>query len=159
VSIPGVFDTRDALLGRRYKTLPPKFQAFTREAGFLQEVVYEDKSLFKAAGPVWHPKDRLKGHLPKNLRNVDKTAIWSKSGYHGSVYGHGLPLTGIRNGFPVIFQVLPANVSERKVLDTKILYVWATSVSSVLPSSPATTGNVFSPGFPSFGTYRTSGEK
>ena len=38
-------------------------------------------------------------------------------------------------------------------------YVWAISVSFVLPSSPATTGNVFSLGFPSFGTYRTCGEK
>ena len=115
-------------LGRRYKALTPKLKAFTeyiaasrfaREAGFLQEVVYEDKSLFKAAGPVWHQKDRLNGHLPKGLRGVDKTATWSKSGYHGWVYGYGLHLTSIRNGFPVMFDVLPANVNERKVLDTK----------------------------------------
>ena len=115
-------------LGRRYKALTPKLNAFTEyiaasqfatEAGFLQEVVYEDKSLFKAAGPVWHQKDRLNDHLPKGLRGVDKTATWSKSGYHGWVYGYGLHLTGIRNGFPVMFQVLPANVNERKVLDTK----------------------------------------
>ena len=115
-------------LGRRYKALTPELQAFTeyiaasrfaREVGFLQQVVYEDKSLFKAAGPVWHQKDRLKAHLPKNLRGVDKTATWSKSGYHGWVYGYGLHLTGIRNGFPVMFQVLPANVNERKVLDTQ----------------------------------------
>jgi hypothetical protein len=115
-------------LGRRYKALTPKLQKFTesvatsqfaKAAGFLQEVVYEDKSLFKAAGPVWHQKDRLKDHLPKNLRGVDKTATWSKSGYHGWVYGYGLHLTGIRNGFPVMFDVLPANVNERKVLDSK----------------------------------------
>ena len=77
-------------LGRRYKALTPKLNAFTeyvaasrfaREAGFLQQVVYEDKSLFKAAGPVWHQKDRLNNHLPKDLRGVDKTATWSKSGY------------------------------------------------------------------------------
>ena len=115
-------------LGRRYKALFPKLTAFTeyiaasrfaKDAGFLQEVVYEDKSLFKAAGPVWHQKDRLNAHLPKDLRGVDKTATWSKSGYHGWVYGYGLHLTGIRNGFPVMFHVLPANVNERKVLDTK----------------------------------------
>ena len=115
-------------LGRRYKALAPKLQTFTeyvatsqfaKAAGFLQEVVYEDKSLFKAAGPVWHQKDRLNGHLPKGLRGVDKTATWSKSGYHGWVYGHAVHLTGIRNGFPVMFDVLPANVNERKVLDTK----------------------------------------
>ena len=80
-------------LGRRYKALMPKLQTFTeyvatssfaKATGFLQEVVYEDKGLlFKAAGPVWHQKDRLKDHLPKNLRGADKTATWSKSGYHG----------------------------------------------------------------------------
>ena len=115
-------------LGRRYKALTPQLEVFTEyiaasrfatAAGFLQQVVYEDKSLFKAAGPVWHQKDRLKDHLPKNLRGVDKTATWSKSGYHGWVYGHALHLTSIRNGFPVMFHVRPANVNERKVLDTK----------------------------------------
>ena len=50
---------------------------------------------------------------------MDKTATWSKSGDHGWVYGYGLHLTGIRNGFPVMFQVLPANVKEQKVLDTQ----------------------------------------
>ena len=35
------------------------------------------------------------------------------------MYGYGLHLTSIRNGFPVMFQVLSANVNERKVLDTK----------------------------------------
>ena len=115
-------------LGRRYKALTPKLQAFTeyvatsdfvKHAGFLQQVVYEDKSLFKASGPVWHQKDRVKDHLPESLRGVDKTATWSKSGYHGWVYGHGLHLTTIRTGFPVMFEVLSANVNERKVLDTK----------------------------------------
>ena len=115
-------------LGRRYKALTPTLEAFTEyiaasrfaeAAGFLQEVVYADKSLFKAAGPVWHQQDRRKGHLPKGLRGVDTTATWSKSGYHGWVYGYGLHLTGIRNGFPVMFHVRSANVNERKVLDTQ----------------------------------------
>ena len=115
-------------LGRRYKALTPQLQAFTEYiaasqfatvAGFLQEVVYEDKSLFRAAGSVWHQKNRLNDHLPKDLRGVDKTPTWSKNGYHGWVYGYGLHLTGIRNGFPVMFDVLPANINERKVLDTK----------------------------------------
>ena len=83
-------------LGRRYKALPAKLEAFTeyvstssftKQAGFLQKVVYEDKSFFKTAGPVWHQKDRAKDHLPESLRGVDKTATWSKSGYHGWGYG------------------------------------------------------------------------
>ena len=87
--------------------------------GFSHAAVYEDKSLFKAQGPVWHKKDRAKNHVPKGLRNIDKTANWSKSGYHGWVYGYGLHLTTTREGFPVMFDVLPANVNERKVLDKK----------------------------------------
>ena len=115
-------------LGRRYKALAPVLEAFTAYVAawhisnggyFLQEVVYEDKSLFKAAGPVWHQKDRLTREIPKGLRGVDTTATWSKSGYHGWVYGYGLHLTTTREGFPVMFQVQPANVNERVVLDTK----------------------------------------
>jgi len=115
-------------LSRRYKALAPRLQAFTEyiaawhlatDGTFSQEVVYEDKSLFKAAGPVWHQKARRKGQLPKGLRGVDKTATWSKSGYHGWVYGYGLHFTGTREGFPVMAEVLPANVNERQSLDTK----------------------------------------
>ena len=117
-------------LGRRYKPLAPRLKAFTEylaewhiatNATFCQEVVYEDKSLFKAAGPVWHQKDRVKDQVPKgNLRGVDKTATWSKSGYHGWVYSYGLHFTGTREGFPILFEGLPANANERHSLDTKI---------------------------------------
>ena len=115
-------------LGRRYKALTPTLETFTEYVAashlthgryFLQEVVYEDKSLFKAAGPVWHQKDRLNNEIPKGLRGVDTTATWSKSGYHRWVYGYGLHLTATHSGFPVMFHVEPANVNERAVLDTK----------------------------------------
>ena len=66
---------------------------------------------------AWHKKDRARNHIPKGLRNVDKTASWSKSAYHGWVYGYGLHLTTTHHGFPVMFDILPANVNERKVLD------------------------------------------
>ncbi len=115
-------------LGRRYKALTPTLEAFTEYVAswhlaqggyFLQEVVYEDKSLFKAAGPVWHQKDRLNNEIPKGLRGVDTTATWSKSGYHGWGYGYGLHLTATHSGFPVMFHVEPASVNERVVLDIK----------------------------------------
>ena len=115
-------------LGRRYKALTPTLEAFTEYVAawhlthggyFRQEVVYEDKSLFKAAGPVWHQKDRLNNEIPKGLRGVDTTAAWSKSGYHGWVYGYGLHLTTTHSGFPVMFHVEPANVNERNILDIK----------------------------------------
>lgn len=115
-------------LGRRYKALAAFISEFCEFIadwvvlngyGFSHDLAYEDKSLFKAKDPVWHKKDRAKNHIPKGLRNVDKTANWSKSGYHGWVYGYALHLTKTRQGFPVMFDVLPANVNERKVLDEK----------------------------------------
>ena len=113
-------------LTRRYVALGPLLRDFTEfvarlpatvALGFCAEVVYTDKSLFTACGPVWHQRDRLRGQVPAGLRHVDKTAAWSYSGYHGWVHGYGLHLTCTRAGFPVMFDVLPANVNERKALD------------------------------------------
>ena len=115
-------------LGRRYKAIAAMVSEFcefiadwvvSNGYGFSHDLAYEDKSLFKARGPVWHKKDRAKNHIPRGLRNVDRTANWSKSGYHGWVYGYALHLTTTREGFPVMYKVLPANVNERKVLDEK----------------------------------------
>ena len=82
-------------LGRRYKALLPVLRELcefiadwgvSNGYGFAYATAYEDKSLFKAAGPVWHKKDRAKNHIPNGLRNVDKTASWSKSGYHACFF-------------------------------------------------------------------------
>ena len=113
-------------LSRRYAALGPLLREFTEfvarrpatvALGFCAEVVYTDKSLFTACGPVWHQRDRRRGHVPAGLRHVDKTAAWSYSKYHGWVHGYGLHLTCTRAGFLVLFDVLPANVNERKALD------------------------------------------
>jgi hypothetical protein len=81
--------------------------------------LYEDKSLFKAHGPVWHQSDRQEGHIPEKLRHLDTDATWSKSGYHGWVYGYGLHLTCNHKGFPVLMQVETATYSEKKSLTHK----------------------------------------
>ena len=128
-------------LARRYKALCPlltEFCEFISEwavangYGFSHTLAYEDKSLFKAQGPVWHKKHRAQNHIPKGLRNVDKTAHWSKSGYHGWVYGYGLHLTTTRDRFPVMFEVLPANVNERKVLDKKQSRIIAKGITCLI---------------------------
>lgn len=111
---------------RRYKTLSPKISQFITFVGdwatplgdaFSQEVVYQDKSLFKAKGPVWHSKDRAAERIPAGLRNLDTDATWSKSGYHGWVYGYGLHITTTASGFPIIAIADTAKVSEKTVLD------------------------------------------
>lgn len=113
-------------LVRRYKALYDVVRDFIAFLGHYGEALdprltsqdlYTDKSLFKAQGPVWHQSDRQEGHVPEKLRHLDTDASWSKSGYHGWVYGYGLHLVDNRVGFPKMVQVETATVSEKIVID------------------------------------------
>ena len=115
-------------LSRRYKALYPIVQDFTDYVGqwaddldeaFRNHHLFEDKSLFKATGTVWHSKDQKAGIIPDGLRNVDEDATWCKSAYHGWVYGYGLHSTCTHSGFPKHVQVETASVPESTVLDEK----------------------------------------
>jgi hypothetical protein len=73
-------------LSRCYKALYPLLQAFvqyvaqyvpTLDEPFANRQLYEDRSLFKAKGVVWHQRDRQAGRIPENLRNLTD-ATWSK---------------------------------------------------------------------------------
>lgn len=113
-------------LSRRYKALYEVVQEFVVFLGvyaedldprFRSADLATDKSLFKASGPVWHQSDRKAGRIPEKLRHLDTDASWSKSGYHGWVYGYGLHLVDNRAGFPKMVQVETASVSEKVVID------------------------------------------
>jgi hypothetical protein len=113
-------------IARRYKDLYDVVQDFIAFLGhygealdprFTSKDLYTDKSLFKAQGPVWHQSDRQAGRIPDKLRHLDTDASWSKSGYHGWVYGYGLHLVDNRVGFPKLVQVETATVSEKVVID------------------------------------------
>jgi hypothetical protein len=115
-------------LSRRYKRLYPVLQAFIAFLGqtnsdltpeMSTRHLNEDKSLFKAKGNVWHQRDRKQGRIPEKLRNLDTDATWSKSGYHGWVYGYGLHLTSTQAGFPVLLEVETATFSEKEALARK----------------------------------------
>ena len=115
-------------ISRRYKALYDTLEDFIAFVGnFVQDLepdfrskeLFEDKSLFKARGPVWHQKDRKAGHIPDKLRNLDRDATWCKSAYHGWVYGYGLHVTCTENGFPRLVSVETASVSESQVLGEK----------------------------------------
>jgi hypothetical protein len=67
-------------LSRRYKQLYETIQQFMAFVGqyapdldesFRREHLIEDKSLFKALGPVWHQSDRKAGGFPTSY------AIWT----------------------------------------------------------------------------------
>jgi hypothetical protein len=115
-------------LSRRYKALYPLLVEFVQFLGCNHEALgeelrvkqlYEDKSLFKAQGPVWHQKDRQAGRIPEKLRHLDREATWAKSAYHGWVYGYGLHLTCNASGFPVLMQVESAAYDETCALQDK----------------------------------------
>lgn len=116
-------------LSRRYKQLALRSEQFIAYLGDLgvsldtqtpRDVVYEDKSLYKAQGSVWHQKDRKANYIPEGLRALDIDASWSTSKYCGWVYGYGLHLTTTANGFPRFANVWTASVSEKTGLDHKI---------------------------------------
>jgi hypothetical protein len=115
-------------LSRQYKTMGEVVSEFAAFVGnqvadldeaFANTHLAEDKSLFKANGPVWHQSDRQAGRIPKNLRRLDTDATWSKSGYQGWVYGYGLHLTCTEAAFPKMVQVETAAVADSAVLDQK----------------------------------------
>jgi serine/threonine-protein kinase RsbW len=112
-------------LSRRYKALYEGLQDFIAfighyaedlDARFTSQDLYTDKSLFKAHGSVWHQSDRIAGRIPEHLRHLDTDGAWSKSGYHGWVYGYGLHLVDNRVGFPKMVHVETASVSEKIVM-------------------------------------------
>jgi len=115
-------------LSRRYKKMYPvlgEFIAFLGQTNgdltpeMSTRHLNEDKSLFKAKGTVWHQSDRKQGRIPEKLRNLDTDATWSKSGYHGWVYGYSLHLTSTQAGFPILLDVETATFSEKAAMAGK----------------------------------------
>jgi hypothetical protein len=113
---------------RRYKALYATLQSFIAFIGqevsdlgdeFANFHLVEDKSLFKAQGPVWHQSDRKVGRIPDKLRRLDTEATWGKSAYQGWVYGYGQHLTCTEAAFPKLVQVETATIKESQVIDDK----------------------------------------
>jgi hypothetical protein len=80
------------------------------------ELLSVDGSMCEALGPDWHQSDKRSAHIPDKLRNLDLTAEWGKSGYHGWVYGYkALGICNCGVGEPSVFVdgwVVKANVCE-----------------------------------------------
>lgn len=73
-----------------------------------------DSTPLRARGGVWHKKDREAGVVPHT--SIDTDAHWTKSGYHGWVYGWKLHLvvTVAAVWIPVRAWVTPANVADNE---------------------------------------------
>jgi len=119
-------------ISRRYKQLYDVLQEFScfvaQYTSSLDELLslkhlVADGSLFKAKGTVWHQSDRKANRIPNRLRNLDKDATWSKSGYHGWVYGYELHILCNEDAFPVLAQVETGAVSESEVIDQQAVLI------------------------------------
>lgn len=74
-----------------------------------------DSTAFRALGGVWHKKHREKGIVPHT--RIDTEAAWTKSGYHGWVYGWKLhvAITVASVWIPVAARLRPANEADNVV--------------------------------------------
>ena len=74
-----------------------------------------DSTVLIARGGVWHKKDREKGEVPHT--SIDTQAQWTKSGWHGWVYGlklHIVVSAACPVWLPLAADVTPANIADNE---------------------------------------------
>jgi len=74
-----------------------------------------DSTVLRANGGVWHKKHREKGIVPHT--SIDTEAHWTKSGWHGWVYGWKLHIvaTVAAVWIPLAAALTPANEADNEV--------------------------------------------
>jgi hypothetical protein len=108
---------------RRLKGLPASLPAQIGCLGrFLIELIQPwvtcgravaiDSTVLRAQGGLWHQKHREQGQPPHS--SIDPEAHWTKSGWHGWVYGWKLHVVSVVVGvwFPIAALLTPANVAD-----------------------------------------------
>jgi hypothetical protein len=116
---------------RRLKTLPNSLPDQIRcLGGYLVEVlkpwetsgraVAIDSTTLQAKGGVWHKKDKETGIVPHT--SIDTEAGWTKSGWHGWVYGWKLHLAITVGGMwiPLSARLTPADVADNQIAPSLI---------------------------------------
>jgi Transposase DDE domain len=104
-AIPATLPAQIGCLGRALVTLIQPWARCGRAAAI-------DSTVLRARGGVWHQKDRDAGTLPHT--SIDTEAHWTKSGWHGWVYGWKLHLitTVAAVWIPLAAELTPANVAD-----------------------------------------------
>lgn len=90
-----------------------------------------DSTVLQARGGVWHKKHREAGVVPHT--SIDTEAHWTKSGWHGWVYGWKLHLvtTVAAVWIPLAAELTPANAADNEIAP-RLLSVLPTAVRFVL---------------------------
>lgn len=112
-AIPESLPTQIACLGRHLVCLIQPWADTGRAAAI-------DSTVLRAIGGVWHSKHREQGMVPHT--SIDTEAHWTKSGWHGWVYGWKLHLvcTVASVWIPLAAYLTPANEPDNEVADELI---------------------------------------
>jgi len=107
-ALPDTLPQRIGLLGRHLVELLKPWAKTGR-------AVAVDSTVLRARGGVWHKKDKEAGVVPHS--SIDTEAGWTKSGWHGWVYGWKLHLTCTVAGvwIPLAAYLTPANVHDGRI--------------------------------------------
>jgi len=113
---------------RRLKRLPERLPAQIHCLGQHLLVLYQpwatsgravavDSTPLRAQGAPWHQKHRKVDHVPNT--SIDTEAHWTKSGWHGWVYGYKLHLITTVSAFwiPLAARLCPANEADNVLAD------------------------------------------
>jgi hypothetical protein len=125
LTVDGQFPTRRTW-ERRLERLPESLPA---QIGCLGRLLVEliqpwartgraaaiDSTVLRARGGVWHKKDRDAGLVPHT--SIDTEAHWTKSGWHGWVYGWKLHIvtTIAAVWIPLAAELTAANVADSEI--------------------------------------------
>ena len=104
-AIPDTLPTQIGCLGRHLLDLIQPWATCGRAVAI-------DSTLLRAHGGVWHQQHREKGEFPHT--SIDPEAHWTKSGWHGWVYGWKLHVVSVVAAvwFPVAAMLTPANIAD-----------------------------------------------
>jgi Transposase DDE domain len=104
-AIPATLPAQIGCLGRALVALIQPWARCGRAAAI-------DRTVWRAHGGVWHQKDREAGIVPPS--SSDTAAHWTKSGWHGWVYGgkRHVVTTVAAVWSPLAAELTPANVAD-----------------------------------------------
>jgi hypothetical protein len=106
-ALPDSLPARIGLLGRELTAALEPWGADGRAAAI-------DSTVLQARGGVWHKQDREAGIVPHT--SIDQQAHWTKSGWHGWVYGWKLHLVvaAAAAWIPLAATLTPANRADNE---------------------------------------------
>jgi hypothetical protein len=104
-AIPATLPAQIGCLGRSLVSLIQPWHTCGRAVAI-------DSTVLRARGGLWHQKHREKGEVPHT--SIDTQAHWTKSGWHGWVYGWKLHVVCVVAGvwFPLAAMLTPANIAD-----------------------------------------------